>query len=150
MSKVITAIDNFRTEDTTLFLVGGITDCPDWQSEAIASLSNLTLLNPRRKNFPIHDPNAAKEQIEWEYKALRYADAILFWFPHETLCPIVLYELGAWSMSNKPLFVGTHPLYQRKQDVIVQTRLVRPDIEIVFSLSDLFVQVHMWRSKEQA
>lgn len=122
-----------------LFLAGGITGCPDWQQEIRQLLKDTdwVLLNPRRKDFPIHDPNAALEQITWEYDYLRRATAILFWFPRETICPIVLYELGAWSMTNKRLFVGVHPDYSRRRDVEIQTGLVRPDVVIVYSLNAL-------------
>lgn len=93
----------------------------------------------------MHDPNTADAQIRWEHHHLNTASAILFWFPCETLCPIVLYELGAWSYRNiKPLFVGTHPDYQRRQDVVIQTHLVRPEITVVFSLDDLAEQVIAW------
>lgn len=129
-----------------LFLAGGITGCPDWQQEVVKLLSEteLILFNPRRKDFPIDDPDAALEQIEWEFRHLRRANAILFWFPCETLCPIVLYELGAWSMTKTRIFVGVHPEYKRRADVEIQTKLVRPKIEIVYSLADLVQQVLNW------
>lgn len=127
------------TIDKSVFLAGGITGCPDWQQDMRRLLrdADLILLNPRRANFPIGDPDAAQEQIAWEHNHLREASAILFWFPCETLCPIVLYELGAWSMANKPIFVGVHPDYSRRRDVEIQTRLARPEVEIVYSLEDL-------------
>ncbi len=130
----------------SLFLAGGITGCPNWQAIVVEQLKEtpLTLFNPRRQQFPIDDPTASTFQIRWEYDHLRKADAILFWFPCETLCPIVLYELGAWSMTSKPLFVGVHPQYQRRQDVQIQTALVCPDVEIVHSLEDLVSQVRHW------
>lgn len=136
-------------EGKTIFLAGGITGCPDWQQEMRRLLedSDLILLNPRRANFPIGDPNAALEQIGWEYDHLRMADAILFWFPCETICPVVLYELGAWSMTGKPIFVGVHPGYERRQDVEIQTGLVRPKVQIVYSLGHLAVQVLHWAGK---
>lgn len=132
-----------------VFLAGGISGCPDWQSEMIGLLqpAELTLFNPRRKEFPINDPAAARVQIEWEYRYLRKAAAVLFWFPCETLCPIVLYELGAWSMTKKPLFVGVHPEYKRRQDVEIQTRLVRHDVQVAYSLNDLSAQVLTWAGK---
>lgn len=123
-----------------LFLAGGITGCPDWQSKVRPMLKHWDLLNPRRKNFPIEDPSAAEQQITWEYNHLRKAKAILFWFPCETLCPIVLYELGAWAMTAKPIFVGTHPEYKRRQDVVIQLWLQRPGILIVHSLEELAAQ----------
>lgn len=146
--KYIEAVADFKLVKPTLlnkriFLAGGITGCPDWQGEMVELLSStkLTLLNPRRQNFPIGDPNAALEQITWEHEALRAAARILFWFPRETICPIVLYELGAWSMSYKPIYVGMHPDYPRRQDVEIQTKLAKPEVEIVYSLEELASQV---------
>ena len=99
--------------------------------------TDITILNPRRANFPIQDPKAADLQIS----ALRDAMAISFWFPKETICPIVLYELGAFSTHTKSIFVGVHPEYQRRQDVEIQMRLARPDLSIVYSLQDLASQL---------
>ncbi len=129
--------------EKSVFLAGGINGCPDWQQEMVHLLSDtdLVLLNPRRKHFPINDHRASAEQIVWEYESLRKADAILFWFPYETLCPIALYELGTWSMTDKPIFVGIHPNYQRRQNVVMQTRLARPDVEVMYSMSHLVSQI---------
>ena len=93
------------------------------------------------------DHSAAAEQIIWEHKRLSRADAILFWFPEETLCPITLFELGAWSYMGKMLFVGHHPNYARKLDICVQLGLVRPDIEVVSSLQDLAAKVERWAAR---
>ena len=143
--KYIEALhDHIQAKDEcSLFLAGGITGCPDWQQEAVQLFQSteITLFNPRRKDFPINDPHAATEQIKWEHCYLRKADAILFWFPCETLCPIVLYELGAWSMTSKPIFVGRDLDYQRKKDVEIQTKLTRPEVEVVGSLDALVAQV---------
>jgi len=104
-------------EGKSLFLAGGITNCPDWQS-VIVKLSQgtrVTLLNPRRKTFPIDDPNAASEQIRWEFEHLRKSDAILFWFPKESISPIALYELGAWTMTkNRFLLVFIQNIREKK------------------------------------
>ncbi len=125
-----------------IFLAGGITGCPDWQSTIICNVRDYTqptLLNPRRANFPIDDPNAAASQIRWERLHLDHADAIVFWFPKETLCPIVLFELGAalYGREDTPLFIGTDPEYQRRQDVIIQTSLIRPELKVTDSLDGL-------------
>lgn len=154
MIQVVTAPTyTFMGNHPFIFMAGGITGCPEWQDEMINQLLQYTwmeddpdrykalLLNPRRKNFPIEDPTAAEKQIKWEHDMLRKADAILFWFPKETICPIVLYELGAWSMRDKPIFVGVHPEYSRKQDVEIQTRLARPEVPVTYSLDDLATQV---------
>lgn len=147
--RYIEAIEEFRGygSEKKVFLAGGITNCPDWQQEMKELLSgtDLTLFNPRRADFPIGEPGVEYEQVTWEHEALRVADAILFWFPQETICPIVLYELGAWSMMEKPIFVGIHPEYQRRQNVEIQTGLVRPDVVVVSSLLELSSQVSSLR-----
>jgi hypothetical protein len=129
--------------ERSIFLAGGITDCPDWQSEIIRLLAHtdVVLLNPRQKQFPIHDPDAAKKQIHWEHQHLRKADEILFWFPQESICPIVLYELGAWSMTDKRIYIGVHPHYPRRADVEIQTQLTRPEVRIDYSLEELARQI---------
>jgi hypothetical protein len=138
-TRVIECPTRYEGAGPSLFLAGGITGCPDWQREMIAHLakSRFDLLNPRRAAFPIADPSAADEQIRWEHEHLRRADAILFWFAAEQLQPIALYELGAWSMTKKPLFVGADPGYARRRDVEIQTGLVRPDVVVVSSLDEL-------------
>lgn len=143
--RYIEALENLESPQSqpSLFLAGGITDCPDWQQALVQMLrdTDLILLNPRRANFPMADPTAASQQIDWEHKHLRLADAISFWFCAEAMQPITLYELGAWSMTDKPLFVGVHPDYSRRQDVEIQTKLARPDVKIVYALSDLAGQI---------
>lgn len=110
--------------------------------ELLKSIPNLTIYNPRRENFPIDDPNASEQQITWEYNHLRDADIISFWFDSGSLNPIVLLELGKYALSSsKPIFIGIDPEYKRIQDVQIQTRLSRPDVEIVYSLDDLADQV---------
>lgn len=129
--------------EMSVFLAGGITGCPDWQQEVTQLLqdNDLVVLNPRRKRFPIDDPEAAAGQIQWEYRHLRIADLILFWFPKESVCPIALYELGTWTMKDKPIHVGMHPDYQRRLDIEIQTQLRRPEIKIVFSSTELVNQL---------
>lgn len=146
------AVDDMNLEEPLVFMAGGITDCPDWQQEMVqmfrAKGTSVVLMNPRRANFPIKDPTAAETQIRWEHLHLKKAHAIMFWFPKETLCPIVLYELGAWSrMGWKPIFVGMDPQYKRRQDVEIQTKLARPNVQIHYSLKDLATAVLAWDYK---
>ena len=125
----------------SLFLAGGITGVKDnWQAKAALELKDielLTIFNPRRKAE--FKPEDEEEQIKWEHNKLYRADAISFWFPPDTLCPITLYELGAWSVwidpwkqirSHKRLFISVHPKYARLNDVLIQTKLARPDVEV--------------------
>lgn len=135
----------------SLFLAGGITGCPDWQAEMVAHLGDLkygttemTIYNPRRADFPIGDPTAARAQIEWEHRYLNNALAISFWFPKDTLCPIALYELGAWTRSPKTIFVGTDPEYARRDDVVIQTALERLGMVVHDSLEGLIDSVKRW------
>lgn len=146
MAKIIEAPNKYSPKDNevSVFLAGGITDCPDWQAELIELLKDvpdLVMYNPRRKNFPIEDPNAAKEQITWEHDYLMEVDNLIFWFAKGSLNPIVLYELGRYgNSSDRNLFIGMDKEYKRHQDVLIQTELDRPEIEVVYSLEELSVQ----------
>jgi len=141
--NLITAPSYEKAKGKTLFLAGGITNCPDWQKTALACLDQklwaysplLTVFNPRRENFPIGDPDASREQITWEYTRLRESDMIMFWFSRGSLNPIVLYELGMWGNSRvKDIYIGCDPGYERISDVHIQTELARPDINIKWSI----------------
>jgi len=126
-----------NNDNLKLFLAGGITNVPDWQSKVIERLNdieNLTIYNPRRKAFDVEDKNIMEQQIVWEYNHLRDADIISFWFAKETLNPITLYELGKWAnATNKQIVIGIEPEYARKDDVIIQTNLARPEIKYFHS-----------------
>ena len=140
-----------NTGSVSVFLAGGITNCPQFQADICGKLKSLPddliVFNPRRENFPIHDSSAAEAQIRWEFNALRKVSFISFWFPKETLCPIVLLELGSWIVQNKPLIIGVHPDYVRRQDVEIQTSLARPDIKIVYSVDDVVKGIKFWYGK---
>jgi hypothetical protein len=143
--QIITAPDTaapiYRTR---AFLAGGITGCPDWQADLLTMLrreSGLTLYNPRQADFDVRNPDAADAQIEWEHGRLREANVVSFWFPSETLCPITLYELGKLTERGTPLVVGCHPNYARLTDVVKQTALDRPEVEVVYTLREVAVQI---------
>lgn len=143
----VEALDRFIPEgNPTMFLAGGITGCPDWQDAVRRSMdlmqTPVTLLNPRRKDFPMDDPNASESQIRWEFDMLLAADLLFFWFCEETVQPIVLYELGRWAHTAKPMALGVHPRYVRRQDVEIQVGLLRPDLEIANTLPELIINAH--------
>ncbi len=126
-------------------MAGGITGCPDWQQDIRRMLDDLpgvVLLNPRQADFPIEDPSAAAAQIKWEFDHFLMAGAAMFWFPKETLCPIVLYELGMWAPTMARVWIGIHPEYCRRQDVEMQTDLRGLEVEIVYSLEALAGQIN--------
>lgn len=146
--QVLTAPSTKEPRHTTrLFLAGGITACPDWQTNLIGYLGSdggllpLTVYNPRQADFDVRNPDAADAQIEWEHERLRDATAVSFWFPCETLCPITLYELGKITERGTKLLVGCHPNYARIPDVVKQTKLDRPEVEVVFTLRELAQQI---------
>jgi hypothetical protein len=123
-----------------LFLAGGITGCPDWQQDAVVMLRDvpeLVVLNPRRTPFPIDDPDAAAEQIGWEFRHLHRADVVLFWFAGACSDqPIVWYELGVHAATERvPVAVGADPGYHRRRDVALQLALARPGLPVHATLA---------------
>ena len=131
------AYEKSEKYEKSLFLAGGISNCPDWQAEAAALLSDhdgLTVLNPRRADFSLAAETAV-EQITWEYRQLRRADVILFWFTAGSVQPITLFELGVHTTRDVPLAVGADPDYPRRLDVEVQLSLARPGLTVHNSLA---------------
>ena len=145
--KVITAPDVYQPADDeiSVFLAGGICNCPDWQNDILVRLAhmdtdNLVVFNPRRRKFPIDDPSAAYEQIEWEFKALEKADIFSMYFASGVSDqPICMYELGRnivrmqdryptdWTSR---LIISVENDYLRKQDVLIQTELACGNLRI--------------------
>jgi hypothetical protein len=124
-----------------IFLGGGISNCPDWQSDVIELLADVpgVALNPRRTGEFTED--IADEQITWEYHALSSVNTVFFWFPKETLCPITLLELGVFTQRpDTRLIVGTHPDYARRFDVIKQLELARPEVKVQDSIQNLVAE----------
>jgi hypothetical protein len=134
MARYIEAPDTHDDTLPAVFLAGGITGCPDWQAQARRMLDPLpvAILNPRRADFPIHDPSAAAGQVAWEFEHLRRADVVLFYFPDSgpVVQPIALYELGSHAAAGKPIVVGADPGYVRRADVVLQLGHIRPDVQV--------------------
>lgn len=130
-----------------IFLAGGITGCGDWQSEVASKITGkyTIVVNPRRKNWD--DSITTKEQVTWEFEAIRRCDNIFFWFTPPTMNPITLLEYGKVlenreQFHGNQIFVGCHPEYARREDVIVQTKLARPKSNIkVYDNLDEMVKV---------
>lgn len=125
-----------------LFLAGGITGCPDWQNRVarMMAYTNYVVLNPRRRPFPMSEPSATEQQITWEFQHLRKADVIAFWFCKETVQPIALFELGAWSQQKEPaIVVGVESGYPRQVDIHLQMGLLGRGV--VSSLDELAVRL---------
>jgi Nucleoside 2-deoxyribosyltransferase like len=130
-----------------VFLAGGISNCPNWQSDVLDRLrkyevitnSPVTICNPRRDNFNTAKAEDSALQIQWEHTYLKLSNIIFFWFPCETLCPITLFEYGKMLVEsrhrNLELIVGCHPDYKRKFDVQYQTFLDNPHIKVYDNLT---------------
>ncbi len=141
--KLITCPEEQTTSRNTLFLAGGISNCPDWQSDLIKLIDKLpiTTLNPRRLSFDTSNPSATDFQIAWEHRHLHIAETISFWFPKETECPITLFELGYWLLSSKPLIIGADPDYIRIQEIFAYLAIHRPELRIDTTLKDLALKI---------
>jgi len=119
-------IDNWQK---TVFLAGSITGAENWQNRAASKLiDHFNIFNPRRADFDTSNKKEERAQIIWEWTLLNIAEIVLFYFSHETLAPISLFELGALleqqkTHSYKKLYICIHPEYKRKNDVIIQTEL---------------------------
>jgi hypothetical protein len=129
-----------------LFLAGGISDCPDWQTEVATTVQDLdvTVLNPRRAAFPLNDPHAEAEQVAWEYRHLRLATHVVFWFPASPSShqPIALYELGMLAADlGKPLAVGADPGYIRRNNLVAQLSHARPALTVRSTLEATIADV---------
>jgi len=141
--QYVEALSEEKAKYVSVFLAGGITNCPDWQAYIVDKLKNekITIFNPRRKNFSTDDPSAVEGQIAWEYSHLHISNINSFWFPKESICPITLLELGSALERDKPLAIGTHPGYGRRIDVEIQTEKRRPDLEIYYTLDGLAEEI---------
>lgn len=134
----------FPPNANIIFLAGGITGIANWQDracEVLHNVPNLFICNPRRKNFEEFKNtagySASEVQIRWEFDHLALATQILFWFGKETVQPIALFELGTKIRGNVPLFIGAHPEYPRRFDMVVQSKLYGYQEEIIDDLDKL-------------
>ncbi|WBP92171.1 nucleoside 2-deoxyribosyltransferase domain-containing protein [Kitasatospora cathayae] len=127
----------------SVFLGGGITGCPDWQAPAAEELLDVGLIvfNPRRRSFPIDNPDEAPRQIAWEHRHLHLAGVTLFWFPADQVQPIALFELGAALGEGRHIAVGAAPGYPRRLDVEHQVALTGNTRTVHASLSDVLDEV---------
>lgn len=144
--------DGSGPKDVVIFIAGGISGCPDWQKEMVErfkGVENLVLLNPRRADFNMDNPGMTVEQIKWEYDHLNTSDAVIFWFPFHTLCPITLFELGVASALDQVIFVGCHPAYKRLLDVREQLALSRPDVTVHSDFNSIVTDVNQWISSNK-
>lgn len=108
--KVITAPEYYapKNDEITVFLAGGITDCPNWQKEVITRLyslpaektEHLVIFNPRRDEWPDNvDKEEIRRQINWEADYICQSDIFSMYFTNTEKSdqPICFYELGRYT-----------------------------------------------------
>lgn len=106
----------------SVFLAGGIPNVALWHDHVVdllkASGRSMVVLNPRRQNFPVGDPEAGRDQVAWEFGHLHKADVTLFWFaesdPAVTVQPTTLLELGVALGEGRRIVVGADRAYPRR------------------------------------
>ncbi|WP_406693329.1 nucleoside 2-deoxyribosyltransferase domain-containing protein (plasmid) [Saccharopolyspora sp. ID03-671] len=130
------------TDGPTVFLAGGITGVERWHTQAAEALQahGVTVFNPNRADFPIHDPNAGWEQVSWEQHYLHAADVTLMWFPASdrtvTTQPIAMFELGQALGEGRRIVVGADANYPREPDVRMLCQLNRSGMPVFSTLAD--------------
>ena len=120
-----------------IFLAGGVTYSPDWQKEALKMLAGTDLIvaNPRRDEFISAVGAPARQQIIWEFKNLKSAKVVMFWFPNaETI--ITFLELGKELARKSNIVVGVDPDYSRRFDIETQVHLELPRAVIYTTLDE--------------
>ncbi len=132
--------DGLPALTTTCFVAGGITNCPDWQTEFVCMMSdtNVVFFNPRRESFDITKSLSSKDQIAWEVEHLNRSEVVIFWFPEEGNCMISLFELGKTLGKGIPCIVGVEPGYIRALDVFYQLSMLsnQPMYKDLHSVAD--------------
>jgi hypothetical protein len=137
--KYVEAPEEYDGAGCSVFLAGSISDPGNWQSQLVKLLAGaqVTVFNPRRRNFPTGDRAEERRQIEWERRYLSRANLVAFWLAPPTACPIALFELGACCESGVPIIVGIDSNYALNFDVRFHLSLRRPDAEVLDNLCDV-------------
>jgi hypothetical protein len=103
------------------------------------------VLNPRRHHYDMTAPDIHAEQVAWEYRHLRLARAILFWFPacdpRVTVQPITLLELGTAiaeaRLCGRTIAIGADNRYPRRIDLELQLAHALPQHPVHPTLRDV-------------
>ena len=120
-------------------LVGGISDCEDWQAKAASYLRDRGALvaNPRDIFKRCDSVETTRKAAVNAANSVWRADAAMVWLPaSESLQPIALYELGVLSERKVALVVGIDQNYERADELRLRLRLTRPDVAIYSTLEE--------------
>lgn len=134
----------------SIFLAGGIKNCPNWQEDIIQKINYpVVIYNPRREIYEEDNLNMLGRQIEWEKEHLKLSNIIIFWFPSDSICPTSLFELGLLLNSeDKKLFIGFDPKYERKDAMLFQVGQYRPDLKVYNSMDDLIEDLNKYLGQQ--
>lgn len=116
MVEIVQAPNDTKLKGISIFLAGGISNCPNWQAKISNKLEyNQTLIDLSKKhskNIIVYNPRCATipeetPQIIWEFDKIKKSDIISFWFSSGSLNPITLFEYGShFKDQNKTIIVG--------------------------------------------
>lgn len=147
--KIITAPEPLAIDTPAIFLAGSIEQgiAEKWQTKIINATKKLdiTLLNPRRKNWDaswkesIENP-LFTEQVNWELDALEQADWIVCYFDATTKSPITLLELGLFATSKKMIVCCPEGYWKKGNVDIVCKRNQIPQVDNLEELINWFYQ----------
>ena len=132
---------DMKSDMTKVFLGGCIGECDDWQQKWIDLFG--AHVGIAGKKALVYNPRwdykwTSVQQIEWEFDRLRDSDIIVMWFGKGGMNRIVFYELGMWiNSTGRKAVIGCDPDFDRKDDVVIQTKLARPELPIYTTLNDV-------------
>ena len=125
--KVIEAPQEFLAETRPWIFLGGTIDMGNfrnWRADLIKYIAEkeieCTLLNPLRSDWDSSweqsiQNDKFRQQVEWELRAQKMADVIVYYFGEDSKSPITLLELGLFNY-KKPI-VYCHEGFYRKGNV---------------------------------
>jgi len=139
--KVVLAprIDSEHPDKLRIFLAGCANT--DWRKEFVKYFDeddDVVFLDPKREDWDLMNKSMMEEQVTWEFVKQKNADIMVFYYNAGSVCPITLLEFGLWGLSKgTPMVVGVTSDYEKHDDIILQTKLARPETRIVESLYEL-------------
>lgn len=141
MAKIIHSSDDFFKEGRPyayLFGVMGIIGMEEAVKKELSDVE-LTILHTVEPLEPDED-----DSQEWDFKAIRYADAFVAWFTSERLPPHRMASFGCASESKLPLFVGISKNCAGGDRIRRWLAMHRPDVEVRDSFEELLGDLKQW------